>query len=126
QSGRAQSGKAQSGKRGPKASRSSNEVIAGRNSVVEALREQIPATALYVGQKDDDRVKESIDLAGNRGISLLEASPLDLDRLTGGANHQGIALQVPPYDYAHPADLPERAASRSETPLIVALDGITD
>ena len=38
--------------------------------------------------------------------------------------HQGLALQVPPYDYAHPSDLvnPETPG----IPLIVALDGITD
>jgi 23S rRNA (guanosine2251-2'-O)-methyltransferase len=36
--------------------------------------------------------------------------------------HQGIALQVPEYDYAHPDDL----LQLSTKPLIVALDGVTD
>ena len=46
------------------------------------------------------------------------------DRLTDGAVHRGLALQVPPYEYAHPSDLidPEAPGIRS----VVALDGITD
>src|SRR5690606_7575679 len=47
-----------------------------------------------------------------------------LDRLTDGAVHQGLALQVPPYEYAHPEDLLH--VELPGTPLIVALDGITD
>ena len=46
--------------------------------------------------------------------------------MTGGALHQGIALQVPPYDYAHPDDLLEPPATAGQPPLIVALDGVTD
>lgn len=115
------------GSRGARKS-TATEVIAGRNSVLEALREEIPATALYVAHKveSDDRVKEAIGLAGGRGIALLEASKIDLDRLTDGAFHQGLALQIPPYEYARPEDLPGLATSKGETPLIVALDGITD
>jgi 23S rRNA (guanosine2251-2'-O)-methyltransferase len=30
----------------------------------------------------------------------------DLDRIAANGLHQGIALQVPPYRYAHPDDLP--------------------
>ncbi len=104
------------------------DVVAGRNSVLEALRAGVPATALYVAQRidSDDRVRESIALAAERGIALLEASRTDLDRLTDDAIHQGLALQVPPYEYSHPDDLLALAAERFETPLLVALDGVTD
>jgi 23S rRNA (guanosine2251-2'-O)-methyltransferase len=96
--------------------------------VLEALREGVPATALYiVGRPDvDDRLKEAVTIAGERGIVMLEASRADLDRLTDDAIHQGIALQVPPYEYADPDQLLARAAGRLEKPLLVALDGITD
>jgi 23S rRNA (guanosine2251-2'-O)-methyltransferase len=40
--------------------------------------------------------------------------------------HQGIALQVPPYNYRHPMELLDRALSASTLPLLVALDGVTD
>lgn len=107
---------------------SGSDVVAGRNSVLEALREGVPAKALYVQSRidSDDRVREIIALAAERGISMLEASKPDLDRLTDDSIHQGMALQVPPYEYAHPDDLLELAAERFETPLLVALDGITD
>src|SRR5690606_27461647 len=65
-------------------------------------------------------------IAGERGIVMLEASRADLDRLTDDAIHQGIALQVPPYEYADPDQLIARAKGRLEKPLLVALDGITD
>ena len=74
----------------------------------------------------DDRLKEAVTIAGERGIVMLEASRADLDRLTDDAIHQGIALQVPPYEYADPDQLMARAAGRLEKPLLVALDGITD
>jgi 23S rRNA (guanosine2251-2'-O)-methyltransferase len=49
-----------------------------------------------------------------------------LDRIAGGAVHQGVALQVPPYSYAHPDELLEAAGEAAEPALIVALDGVTD
>lgn len=104
----------------------STEIVAGRNSVLEALRTHVPGSTLYVGSRmeSDDRVKESITLATERGIAVLEAPRTELDRLTDGAVHQGLALQVPPYEYAHPEDLLH--VELPGTPLIVALDGITD
>ncbi len=111
-----------------KANRQISELIAGRNSVVEALRAQIPATTLYIAAliDIDDRVRESITLATQRGLPVMEVSRQEVDRLTDGAIHQGIALQIPQYSYAHPDDLLRQAEDAAETPLIVALDGVTD
>ena len=105
------------------------EVVTGRNSVLEALRAKIPATALYVATRIevDDRVKEVLNLANHRGIPVLEVMRPELDRLAGfDSVHQGLALKVPPYEYAHPVDLLELTISRGKKPLFVALDGVTD
>lgn len=104
------------------------ELVAGRNPVVECLRADVPATALYVqlGIDADDRVTEAVRLAADRGISVLEVAKPELDKLTGGALHQGLALQMPPFSYAHPDELLAAAASSPEPPLLVALDGVTD
>ncbi|HEX7189401.1 MAG TPA: 23S rRNA (guanosine(2251)-2'-O)-methyltransferase RlmB [Actinomycetes bacterium] len=104
------------------------EWVAGRNPVVEALRAQVPATALYVAERidGDDRVRESLKAASQQGIPLMEASRTELDRLATGAHHQGLVLQVPPYDYAHPDDLLGRAGDDGSPLLLVALDGVTD
>ncbi|MGB3186460.1 MAG: 23S rRNA (guanosine(2251)-2'-O)-methyltransferase RlmB [Ornithinimicrobium sp.] len=119
-------GQSSSKRPGPRKDKPSTEMVAGRNSVVEALRSHIPGTALYVGARidSDDRVRESISMAAERGIAVLEAPRGEMDRLTDGASHQGLALAVPPYDYAHPDDLMD--AELPGLPLIVALDGITD
>jgi 23S rRNA (guanosine2251-2'-O)-methyltransferase len=99
------------------------ELVTGRNAVVEALRAGIPASTLYVMTgAADDRIRESIKLATDAGVPLLETGKAELDRLTDRAVHQGIALQVPEYDYAHPDDLLHRGSPA----LIVALDGVTD
>jgi 23S rRNA (guanosine2251-2'-O)-methyltransferase len=104
------------------------ELLVGRNPVAEALRAKVPATALYValGIESDERVTDAVRLAGNRGISLLEVSRQELDRMTGGLLHQGLALQVPPFSYTDLADILAVADESTTAPLIVALDGVTD
>jgi 23S rRNA (guanosine2251-2'-O)-methyltransferase len=104
------------------------ETVLGRNPVVECLRAGVPATALHVaiGTTTDERVAEAVHLAADAGISILEVPRNDLDRIAGGALHQGLALQVPPYAYAHPDELLEIAAESGDPGLIVALDGVTD
>ncbi|UZJ24399.1 23S rRNA (guanosine(2251)-2'-O)-methyltransferase RlmB [Rhodococcus antarcticus] len=106
------------------------ETVLGRNPVVECLRAGVPATALYiaVGTESDERLTESIQYASEHGIAILEVPRTDLDRLSKNGLHQGVALQVPPYEYAHPDDLLSRArAGGSGTPpLLVAMDNVTD
>ena len=105
------------------------EVVTGRNSVLEALRAKIPATALYVATRIeyDDRVKEIVGIATKRGLPMLEVMRPELDRMAGfDAVHQGVALKVPPYEYAHPIELLEKIVRSGQVPLLVALDSVTD
>lgn len=104
------------------------ELVLGRNPVVECLRAGVPATALYValGTENDERLTESVRIAAETGISILEVPRTDLDRLSANGLHQGLALQVPPYRYAHPDDLLDRAEESGQPPLLVALDNISD
>ena len=127
--GSSSSGAGQQGRaRSPKKNNDS-EVVSGRNSVLEALRAKVPASTLYIASRIemDDRVKESLSLATKRGIAVLEIMRPELDRMTGeNSVNQGIAITVPAYEYAHPLDLVSRAIDRGQTPLLVALDGVTD
>lgn len=104
------------------------ETVLGRNPVLECLRAGVPATALRVavGSTGDERVAESVHLAADLGLAILEVERNELDRISGGALHQGIALQIPPYSYAHPDELLEAATDSGNPALIVALDGVTD
>lgn len=113
-------------RRGPKTA--GHEVVAGRNAVVEALRADLPVRALYLASAADadERTREILQLAADAGAPVHQATRGDLDVLTGGSAHQGVAIEVPEYRYADPADLPDRATGAGRAPLIVALDGITD
>ena len=104
------------------------EWIAGRNSVVEALREGVPVNGVYVaeGAERDGRLREAFAAVAEQGVSLMEVPRVELDRMTAGAVHQGLAARIPAYEYAHPDDLLDRAKELGEPPLIVALDQVTD
>lgn len=112
----------------PKSAKASSEMVAGRNSVVEALRAGVPVTTMYVaGRIDvDDRVRESMKLALARGVAVLVTPRGELDRLTDGAVHQGLALQVPAYEYKQLDELLAAAADGGQSTLVVVLDGVTD
>jgi 23S rRNA (guanosine2251-2'-O)-methyltransferase len=99
----------------------------GRNPVLEAMEADIPIKAGYVaeGAERDDRLRDILKLAADRGTALLQVTRAELDRLTGGAAHQGVALHLRAFDYLHPDDLMAAALDVAE-PLIVALDSITD
>lgn len=104
------------------------ELVLGRNPVVECLRAEVPATALYVavGTENDERLTEAVKIAADTGITILELPRTDLDKMSRNGMHQGLALQVPAYRYAHPDDLVSRVRASGEPALLVALDNITD
>ena len=104
------------------------ELVLGRNPVLECLRANAPASALYValGAEADERLTESVTLAADRGVPILEVPRVDLDRMSANTLHQGIALQVPPFAYAHPDDLLAAATGDVRPALLVALDNISD
>mgnify|MGYP000679841417 CR=1 FL=1 len=58
----------------PKGDRPRGEIVAGRNAVLEALRESVPATELLVARSIDvdDRVAESLQLALNLQLPIRE------------------------------------------------------
>ncbi len=114
--------------RAPRRGARSTEFVMGRNSVVDALVARLPVTALYValGIDADDRIREALRIAGNRGVPIIESSRTELDRLCEGPHHQGIALNIPAYEYADAEDLLVRASNAGVAALIVALDGVTD
>jgi 23S rRNA (guanosine2251-2'-O)-methyltransferase len=123
-------GRGETGRKGNKSRGSGGgaEIVAGRNAVLESLRARVPGVALHIGPRldSDERIGEAVMLATDAGLPVVEAGRSELDRLTGDAVHQGIALRVRPYDYAHPDDLVARAAEARQPALIVALDGVTD
>ena len=105
-----------------------NELVVGRNPVVECLKAKVPAQTLYVveGTQNDDRLSEAVQLCRARSIPTVEVPKHEMDRMTGNGMHQGIGLLIPPFEYADVEDLIDDVSSRGEDGLIVCLDNITD
>jgi len=92
--------------------------------VLEALRAGLPANVLLVFERvdADDRITEIVSKAVEREIEVREVSKPVLDRIADGSPHQGVALEVAPYEYLQPGDLLE-----APSPIrLIALDGIQD
>ncbi|MGW5875272.1 23S rRNA (guanosine(2251)-2'-O)-methyltransferase RlmB [Nocardiopsis terrae] len=135
---RARTGGPDGGSDSPRKERSPNrpdnsDLLIGRNPVVEALRAGMPAIRLFLANSldPDDRVNEAAKLAGSQGVDVVEVNRTDLDRRCEsnglpGATHQGIVLQVRPYQYWAAEGLLDKALASDTPPLIVALDGVTD
>lgn len=103
------------------------EWVIGRNPVLEAIEAGIPAKSVYLaeGAEKDNRLREILKQAADAGTPLMQVTRNELDRLTGDGVHQGVALRLPEFTYAHPDDL-LAAAIGTDRPIVVALDQITD
>lgn len=111
-----------------------NELVGGRNPVLEIISSGAPVRRLFIasGVVKDERLAKTVQKAAAAGLELVEVSRADLDALTGTDNHQGIAVEVKPYQYATVQELWEAATGRWEAersarpPLLVALDQVSD
>lgn len=104
------------------------EIVCGRNAVAEAARAGVPISRVFmaVSAASDDRLGAVVRRAALLGAPVLETTRLDLDALTDRAAHQGVAIEIPAYEYTTAADLLDRARALGRTPLLVALDQVTD
>lgn len=105
-----------------------HELVCGRNPVYEAVTSGIPYARVFVQAAlvNDDRVAEVLKSATSGGSALIEVSRQELDKMTDGAVHQGIAIEVPPFDYTDLDELVARGCDHLAPGLIVALDSVTD
>lgn len=101
------------------------DAVAGRNPVVEALRAGVPATELIIASRAemDERMMESLRLAKNANLAIKEVARGVLDIITGTTNHQGIGLVIKEFQYTNFDDLLNKAQNPA---LIIGMDGVTD
>ena len=105
------------------------QLIHGLHAVAAALNhepEQVRGLWLE-RQRRDGRMQALLDQAAGHGVAIHWADRAELDRLSGGARHQGVvarlAVQQRSYDEA---DLPALLAAADGPALLLVLDGVQD
>ncbi len=102
-------------------------IICGRNPVTEAIKSGRNIDRLMVSyNQTSGAVAAIIAIAKSKGIPVKEVSPLKLDALCGGVNHQGVAVTFSERAYCSVEDILEKAKLESKAPFIIVCDGIED
>jgi 23S rRNA (guanosine2251-2'-O)-methyltransferase len=114
-----------------RASSANQEFLYGVNPLLEALRagDRIPSEIILAEGARDDRLRELIELAGIRNVTVKRVPRATMDRAVGNTHHQGVMGRVPPARYAEVDDLMTSIATHvgsEREPLIVVLDGVED
>lgn len=105
----------------------SEEFVAGRNSVLEALKSGRPVNKLLVAKGErHGSLREIVGLARSLHLVVQEVEVAKLAELTGGMRHQGIVAMVAPVAYAEVEDILAKAQALGEPPFIVLLDELED
>ena len=106
---------------------SNNNIICGRNPVLEALRSGREIDRLFVAHgTGGGSVTAIIAKCRAKGILIKEISPQKLDYYCGGANHQGVAVMFASQEYAAVDDMFALAETRGEKPFLIICDEIED
>ena len=102
-------------------------LIVGRNAVMQALKSgrTIDSVTVAEGQRGGQAAK-IIEICREKRIPVKYADSRKLDKLCGGAAHQGVAAFAAAHDYAELDDIFNLAQSRGESPFIVICDGLED
>ena len=104
-----------------------NNIIAGRNPVMEAIRSGREIDRLLVAHgQTGGSVQAIIAKCAERKILIKEVSSSKLDYMTGGANHQGVAVIIAEQEYCEVSDILALAEERGEKPFIIICDEIED
>jgi 23S rRNA (guanosine2251-2'-O)-methyltransferase len=106
----------------------SGDAVAGKNSVVEALRAKIPAKELLIAERTevDEKIAESLRLAKNQNLAVKEVPRATIDGVTGTTTHQGIALVIKPFNYTDFDQMLANSKKEEGPGLIIGMDGVTD
>jgi 23S rRNA (guanosine2251-2'-O)-methyltransferase len=96
-------------------------ILAGRRSVLEALRGRTTLRRIYVeARRTDEELEEA---ARSQRIALAQCDRAELDRLSEGVRHQGVVAIAEDYPFC---DIDDLLANASRPVALVALDQITD
>lgn len=104
-----------------------NDIIAGRNPVMEAIRSGRSIESILVAKGErSGSVVAIIAKAKQKSIPVKDVDSKKLDFLAKGVNHQGIVAQCAVKEYSTLEDIFALAEERGESPFIIVLDKIED
>ncbi len=102
-------------------------IIEGRNAVLEAFRSGKPVDKLYVLDRCQDGPVRSIVREAKKHDTILKFVDKErLNQLSGTGKHQGVVAFTAAYEYAEVSDMLKLAGERGEKPFLFLLDGIED
>lgn len=104
------------------------EILAGPHAVLEAMRaSRRTLHRIYLArQEKGDAIEAILRGARERGVPVVVRPRGDLDRLAGGAAHQGVVAEAGTFPYLEPEEVVARALRGPGAALLVVLDGIQD
>lgn len=104
-----------------------NDIIAGRNPVMEAIRSGRSIESILVAKGErSGSVVAIIAKAKQKNIPVKDVDSKKLDFLAKGVNYQGIVAQCAVKEYSTLEDIFALAEERGESPFIIVLDKIED
>lgn len=104
-----------------------NEIIEGRNAVVEALRVGRSIDKIFIAKGDTDKTLGHIaSKARAAGIVVADADRRKLDAMSVTKAHQGVIALVGVSDYCDISDILDYASGRNEAPFVIVCDEISD
>ena len=105
--------------------RREEEIIAGRNAVLEALRSNRPIDSILLARGNRTGALGMVAAkAKDQGIAVKEVDSRKLDHLCAGAPHQGVVALAAAHEYARVEDILALAEQRGEPPFLIVADEI--
>ena len=104
-----------------------NEIIEGRNAVIEALRVGRSIDKIFIAKGETDKTLGHIaSKAREAGIVVADADRRKLDNMSVTKAHQGVIALVGVNEYCSVDDILALAAERNEAPFVIVCDEVSD
>ncbi len=104
-----------------------NEIIEGRNAVIEALRAGRTIDKIFINKGDVDKTLGHIAAkARDKGIVVVECDRRKLDFMSATHAHQGVIAVCAVREYCTVDDIFAAADEKGEPPFIIVCDEISD
>ena len=100
---------------------SNENIIIGRNPVIEALRSEREIEKIVIAKGAEGSIKKIEGMAKDKRIPIQYADKAALDRIAEGKTHQGVIAFVSTFEYCEVEDIVEVARTRGEAPFIIIL-----